>query len=178
LINERGGTILVATGVSPGAGGGIGHYDWTVGNLLNPASILFAGTYRIEVSTGTGTRGETRAFQINKPAFEVTEPHSGENLRRGHTKTIRWNAPDVRGHLNIEAHYLKPDPGSFWVLYQRIFTDIRNTGSRDWTIWPRPGAGGGEVDPPPTGNSVSWKIRIISVDCPHLFAESGSFILN
>jgi hypothetical protein len=151
-----------------------------VGRLPNPSSTLPPGYYHIVVSeTGTGIKGETRRFHINQPDFEAAEPGNFENLRRGQTQTIRWNAPDLRGRIHIEAWYrFGLNYSDERIRYMRLFTDVSNSGSRDWTVFPRPGSGHSEANAPPTGNRCYWSLRFISADCPGLFVDGGTFLIE
>jgi hypothetical protein len=177
LLKESGGTFTLATAVDPGRA--TGHFSWTVGQLANPTAAfpLVAGQrFRFQVAGG-GANGLSRWFEIVRPELSVSEPHSGERLRRGDSKTIRWSGADIQGDVHIEA-YFRHLPAGGLVKYQRLFANASNLGSRSWTIWPRPGAGHADLDPPPTGNSYRWHIRVISARNPAIFANSEEFRID
>jgi hypothetical protein len=183
LLGESGGTYTLATGVDPGLA--YGRYNWTVGRLANP-SARFPNVrdtrFRFQIG-GRGTDGRgvvalSRWFEIIQPEIIISEPHNGERLRRGNTKTIRWNAPELRGNVHIEAYCISTTPGSFYSMYERIFSNTSNDGHQDWRIWPRPRVGNAEINPPPTGDSYRWAIRLISATCPWIFVQVEQFIIE
>jgi hypothetical protein len=176
LIKESGGTYTLATGVDPGRTNG--RFTWIVGQLADAAAAFPAvggERFRIRV-LGPHAAGETRSFEIIRPALSVTEPRASQTFSRGDPMTIRWNGPDIQGGLHIEVWYNKRD--TRWIMYQRIFSNIHNLDRRDWTIWPRPENNEAEIDAPPIwGIETHWRIRLISARCPWLFDDSAEFFI-
>ena len=115
-------------------------------------------------------------FEIVSPGLSISEPHS-EWLSRGDHKTIRWHAPDIKGFVHIEAHYRR-SASSPPVKYAQLFSDIPNLGHRDWTVFPLPRRGVSDISPPPTGFGARWFIRVISVRCPWIYADSPTFFIR
>ena len=169
-------TYTIATGVSRGGSGGLGHYDWVVGRLSDPESTMLSGEYQIEVSeTGTGVKGLTRTFSIVRPAILVFEPRLNETLRRDLYKEIRWVPDELRGRVHIEAWYVVEGRT---ILYTRLFADIRNSGSQYWHVFPPPDRGHSEANPPPTGRNTGWFIRLVSAECPGFHVDSRPFFIE
>jgi hypothetical protein len=175
LLTESGGTFTIATGVDPGRA--TGHFTWTVGQLATGGEHLIprAGErFRFQVA-GAGASGLSGWFEIARPSLRVTEPHSDQRIRRGDHITIRWDAPDLQGDIKIEAQSRNLRSGSFGT-YETLAAAAPNDGRREWTVLPR--LGGGELDPPPGGDNVRWRILITSLRNPRIIGASDDFIIE
>jgi len=177
LLKESGGTFTIATGVDPGRA--TGHFTWIVGKLATAGSYLYmveGERFRFQIG-GRGAIGLSRWFEIRRPSLAVTEPHSGQRLRRGDRTTIRWSAPDLRGNVKIEAKFMRTD-GITYHTYQCLAASARNLGHFDWTIWPRPRAGEADLDPPPSGDDIRWYIVVTALDNPLILVQGPAFIIE
>ncbi|HOW45327.1 MAG TPA: hypothetical protein PK919_09165 [Candidatus Aminicenantes bacterium] len=182
VLREAGGTWTIATSVDPG--GAYGRFHWIVGQLPNrnsPFPAVAGQRFCFQIG-GRGDDGRAviatgRWFQIVQPGINLSEPHAGERLERGGSKTIRWSAPDLRGGVHIEAYYRRVGGGSL-TKYVRLFENTANDGHQGWRIWDRPHGMTGSLDGPPSGGDFRWFIRVLSARCFWLFADGPEFILE
>ena len=173
---------IIATSVDPG--GAYGRFHWIVGQLPNrnsPFPAVAGQRFCFQIG-GRGDDGRAviatgRWFQIVQPGINLSEPHAGERLERGGSKTIRWSAPDLRGGVHIEAYYRRVGGGSL-TKYVRLFENTANDGHQGWRIWDRPHGMTGSLDGPPSGGDFRWFIRVLSARCFWLFADGPEFILE
>ena len=169
---DRGGSYPIRSniGVTPS------RFLWYVADVVSPTSLVIQSRdhYKIVITaTDRSATGESNVFQIVKPTLEVISPNGGEKAR-GDTLNIRWNnSPGFHGNVKIT---LQKYGGHLWSDYHVLFADTRDRGV-SWRIWPRPGAGEGEIDPIPV--DTYYRIKVESIRCPkEVMAFGERFMLR
>ncbi len=72
--------------------------------------------------------GDAFVVSIRSNFIDITDPRDGDVWPVGSTQTIRWNAADIAGNVNVQ---LSRNGGSSWTNLFRSKVDI---GSRSWKV--------------------------------------------
>jgi hypothetical protein len=151
-------------------------FRWHVGLLTSGSSTFINSTdnFRIHVESAGAPVTSSQNFKLVNPGLEVTAPGGGE-VHRGDTLTIRWRSDrGFSGNVNIEI-WRDHGRGVFY-HYQTLFENIESHCSATWRIWPNPGFGEADLDPPPV--NCQYRIRVGSSDISIIRDDGEPFILR
>jgi len=151
-------------------------FNWHVGRLdrENPGFFSSASNYRFALSSGDTAAMRSPSFKLLDPGLEVTAPGGGE-IHRGDNITIRWSSErGFSGNVNVEIW--RDHGGGVFRLYQTLFENIENRGSAAWRVWPNPGFGEADLDPPPV--NCQYRIRVVSCDIGIIRDDGEPFTLR
>ena len=151
-------------------------FRWHVGLLArgNPDFFSRTSNYCFALHSGDTTALRSPAFKLVDPGLEVTSPGGGE-VHRGDNITIRWRSDrGFSGNVNVEIW--RDHGGGVFRLYQTLFENIENHGSVSWRVWPNPGFGEADLDPPPV--NCQYRIRVASRDISILRDDGEPFTLR
>jgi len=151
-------------------------FRWHVGRLISESPGFFssASEYRFDLHSGETRAMRSPPFKLVNPDLEVTAPSGGE-VHRGDNITIRWHYDrGFSGNVNVEIW--RDHGGGVFRLYQTLFENIENHGSVSWRVWPNPGFGEADLDPPPV--NCQYRIRVASRDISILRDDGEPFTLR
>jgi len=151
-------------------------FRWHVGRLASENPDFFSSTssYRFALHSGGTAALRSPAFKLVDPGLEVTAPGGGE-IHRGDNITIRWRSG--RGFSgNVTVQLWRDVGGGVFRLYDTLFENIANHGSASWRIYPNPGFGEADIDPPPT--NCQYRFRVVSSDIAIIQGDGPAFTLR
>lgn len=152
-----------------------GLFRWRVGKVytIDEHALEPGKGYRIRMETMDGKiRAETGSFTILRPTVRVIFPNGGETIKRDTVQNLRWTSSHLHGDVRLELW--QRSPGRRPHLMTTLSKSEKNDWNYSWRVFPLPGFGTGEIDPPE--NIPDWVFRVSSVHCPEIYDESdGTF---
>jgi subtilisin-like proprotein convertase family protein len=100
-----------------------GSVQWTVTGPANDSCVI-----QVKTSAFPAFDTSDTVFAIVAPNLRIVAPNGGEELRVGHTSTLRWSSLGVDGNVKLE---ISRDGGATW---ETLFDDLENSGSKDWEV--------------------------------------------
>ncbi|MDI3504164.1 MAG: hypothetical protein PWP64_1100 [Candidatus Cloacimonadota bacterium] len=138
-----------------------GHYNWSI-----PETISQASDYRVKITSNENQNvydfGDNY-FTINQPpSLTVSSPDGGEVWYKGQSYAIRWTQNLIPGNVRVQLHrgtsstILSTPSGSISASEEVLYWDVPTT----------------------LTNATNYRIRVISIDTPSLYADSPYFSIQ
>jgi hypothetical protein len=151
-------------------------FRWHVGLLTSGSGDFINSTdnFQIRMSSDGAPPAASQYVKLVNPGLEVTAPGGGE-VHRGDTIAIRWHSARAFSG-NVTVQLWRDSGGGMFRLFDTPFENIANTGSVSWRIYPKPGFGEADLDPPPV--NCHYRFRVLCSEIGSIWDDGDAFTLR